>query len=122
MDYAASRKVPEAELSEPAALRPAPVRWDRVEEARHDSAEDDVAVEVAALSNGARDNGSTSGSKGALEGEVSVIGDVYRAGNLSQWILDSGLKKFNQVPDRYQRIYAEHTPFLKRWNQVYWNE
>lgn len=97
MDYAASRKVPEAELSEPAALRPAPVRRDRVEEARHDSAEDDVAVEVAALSNGARDNGSTSGSKGALEGEVSVIGDVYQAGYLSQWILGSGIKKLNQV-------------------------
>ena len=79
MDYAASRKVPEAELSEPAALRPAPVRWDRVEEARHDSAEDDVSVEMAALSNGAGDNGSTSGSKGALEGEVSVIGDVCQS-------------------------------------------
>ena len=119
MDYAAARKVPEAELSEPASLCPAPVRRDWVEEARHDSAEDDVAVEVAALSNGARDNGSTSGSKGALEGEVSVIGDVYQSGYLSHWILDSGLKKFNQVPDRYQRIYAEHTPFLMRWNQVY---
>ena len=97
MDYAASRKVPEAELSKPAALCPAPVRRDRVEEARHDSAEDDVAVEVAALSNGAGDNGSTGSSEGALEGEASVIGDVYQAGYLSQWILGSGFKKLNQV-------------------------
>ena len=66
MDYAAARKVPEAELSKPPALCPAPVRRDRVEEARHNGAEDDVAVEMAALSNGTGDDGSTSGSKCAL--------------------------------------------------------
>ena len=63
---AAARKVSEAELSEPAALRPAPVHRYRVEEARHDGAEDDVAVEVAPLGDGAGDDGGASGGEGAL--------------------------------------------------------
>ena len=65
--HAAARKVSEAELPEPAALRPAPVHRDRVEEARHDGAEDDVAVEVATLCDGAGDDGGASGGEGALE-------------------------------------------------------
>ena len=66
MHDAASRKVPEAELPEPAALCPAPVHRYRVEEARHDSAEDDVAVEVAALGYRSGDDGGAGGGKGAL--------------------------------------------------------
>ena len=86
MHDAASRKVPEAELPEPAALCPAPVHRYRVEEARHDGAEDDVAVEVAPLRDGAGDDRGASGSEGALK--KYIIGDVY----LTVRILGGGLK------------------------------
>ena len=74
MHDAASRKVPEAELPEPAALCPAPVHRYRVEEARHDGAEDDVAVEVAPLSDGARHDGRARRRERALDGQQNELG------------------------------------------------